>query len=496
MASTDTEWIRVEGPDDLINSEAMWYTRANRIPTDLYYSSLSSSTYNRPGLHDWDLLDNGIYGQWKGVGTATENVDGVAFRASVGLGRAPVRTASEAEIFCQKVIDYERSPERPQEMPRYRNVVYVAQHVDRSFKQVRKYAAGAEYYFVPDLAKERTLIFAEVLGTGAIDTIISYQDEDHWRNIPFDLDASSVGYGWHYVTDMTSFDPSYNTVLDHKVPVPTPYVAVYSDQTAVLDPMHFVLDGIGVDAAIADTHELATQVAEDFPLIDQRICLYTDGPDLQANGGIGFPAAVRYLSPETLDESLQPGPHFVSLNGHGNAGGCCNMNTVLPGLANGTRLFVVWAVSCDTCDLDSENAFGKKIIRHPGGGAVAYVGFSRNSIGYPGPMCRLAFFDKLRKTRHLSLLHDARLDMSNTDWVYRFDILSCTLYGDPEMPVYRDYRDAKLRFVGNLHTLELHEDRCPWVRYISRQCFFDSVEEGLSNGFDGCGFCLREHHMR
>ncbi|SPD73280.1 hypothetical protein PITCH_A1770017 [uncultured Desulfobacterium sp.] len=493
-AYTPTEWIRVEGPSEIINSEAMWYTRENRMPTDLYYSSLHGSTYNMPALHDWDLLNNGIYGQW----TKTENLDGIVYESSVGLGRAPVRNADQAAVFCQKLIDYEMTPERPAEQQRFRNVVYVAEHVDRNYRRVQKYPGDPKYYFLPDLANSRTLIFAEVLGTGVIDAIITYKNEDTYRCIPFDMEAGQGRSGWHYVKSATDFSPSYEEILFNiKIPVVTQFVAVYSDDSGELDPLHFVLDGNELDAAIADTHELAVQVGEDFPLVDQRICLYTDEPDLGWTAGTGVTATVRHLTQKTLTESLQPGPHFVSLNGHGNWTGCCQMNgNFISTFNNGSKVFVVWAVSCSTSEIDQPNAFGKQMVRHPGGAAVAYVGFSRSSIGYPGPKCRLAFFDMLKQTRHLARLHDARLTMWPVDWVHRFDILSCTLYGDPEMPVFRDYRDAMPIYVGNRGTKELHEDRCPWVRYITRRAYFSSVEEGLSCGYDGCGFCLREYHTR
>jgi len=494
-----TEWIRVEGPAEVINSEAMWYTYSNRIPTDLYYSSLHAPTYNVPGRHDWDLQNNGIYGQW----SAADNLDGVDYEASVGLGRAPIRNADQAMIFCRKVIDYELSPQRPAEQQRYRSVVYVAEHVDRSFRRITALTLGmasdADYYLN---LFGRTMLHAKVLATGAIDEIISHIDADQFRRIPFDTSAGPTRRGWYYAKGLYDPEPSILTnafleMMGIIIPVPTEFVAVFSQDAAELTPMHFVLDGNDLDPAIADTHELAVQVYEDFPLIDQRLCLYTDEPDLGWTAGTGVPATVRHLTSATLTPALQQGPHFVSLNGHGGPGGCCLMNNAfINGLNNGTRLFVAWAVSCSTSDMDNPDSFGKRMVVHAGGGAVAYVGFTRSSIGYPGPKCRLAFFDALRKTRHLARLHDARLNMWAADWMHRFDILSCTLYGDPEMPVYRDHRDAIPLFIGNRGTKELHEDRCPWTRYITKKAYFSSVQEGLSVGYDGCGFCLREHHTR
>ena len=78
--TTATNFVRVNGPAALINTTLQWLYRFNRIPTDLYYSSLVGPDYSMPGLHDWDLLDNEIYGQHPGGA----NTDGVSYAADIG----------------------------------------------------------------------------------------------------------------------------------------------------------------------------------------------------------------------------------------------------------------------------------------------------------------------------------------------------------------------------------------------------------------------------
>lgn len=60
-------------------------------------------------MHDWDLANNGLYGQH----TGSANLDRVEMGADVGVGRAPVATAAEAGAFVNKVLAYEmlRRPE-------------------------------------------------------------------------------------------------------------------------------------------------------------------------------------------------------------------------------------------------------------------------------------------------------------------------------------------------------------------------------------------------
>lgn len=103
-----TQFVRVEGPASLVNTQLKHCSYYNLIPTDLYYSSLTSyvnappasidstlfvvpSVYVPP--HDLDAIDNGIYGQVRRDNT---DLDGVIFRTDLSVGRAPVENAAEA----------------------------------------------------------------------------------------------------------------------------------------------------------------------------------------------------------------------------------------------------------------------------------------------------------------------------------------------------------------------------------------------------------------
>ena len=99
-----TTFVKVNGPAALINATLEWLYQWNTIPTDLYYSSLTGPNYSLPATHDWDLVNNEIYGQHNG-GT---NHDGVSYVADIGLGRAPVSSVAEADAFINKVIAYEQ----------------------------------------------------------------------------------------------------------------------------------------------------------------------------------------------------------------------------------------------------------------------------------------------------------------------------------------------------------------------------------------------------
>jgi len=103
-----TEFVRVNGPAAEVDADVQLLYEWNLIPTDLYYASLVGPGYDQPGRHDWDLLDNGVYGQHSWTG----ELDGVNYTPTVSVGRAPVRTGAQAATFVDKVIAYEKF-ERP-----------------------------------------------------------------------------------------------------------------------------------------------------------------------------------------------------------------------------------------------------------------------------------------------------------------------------------------------------------------------------------------------
>ena len=120
-----TEWVRVNGPSAQVNAKMVWYTDMNLIPTDLYYSSLYGAGYSIPGKHDWDHLNNNLYGQHN----AAKNFDNVEYHADVTIGRASVETIAEAEAFIKKVLEYEKwgsIPRPDSDYDRFRAMLFAA----------------------------------------------------------------------------------------------------------------------------------------------------------------------------------------------------------------------------------------------------------------------------------------------------------------------------------------------------------------------------------
>jgi hypothetical protein len=91
----DYEWSQ-----EIVPRRNVWYRRSyvghypdeDTIPSDLYFSDLDG---------DWNADGDNIYG---------ESTDDVDFYSDVFVGRAPVRTVTQAETFVNKVLTYEKSP--------------------------------------------------------------------------------------------------------------------------------------------------------------------------------------------------------------------------------------------------------------------------------------------------------------------------------------------------------------------------------------------------
>jgi hypothetical protein len=105
-SSWGTIWVLLGGQCDyewgqeIVPRRNVWYITSyggnypdeDTIPSDLYFSDLDGN---------WNADGDGVYG---------ESTDGVDFYSDVFVGRAPVRTLTQAEIFVNKVLTYEKNP--------------------------------------------------------------------------------------------------------------------------------------------------------------------------------------------------------------------------------------------------------------------------------------------------------------------------------------------------------------------------------------------------
>lgn len=441
--ATPTQFVRVNGNAGQVNARLQWLYQWNTLPTDLYYADLVGPNYNLPGLHDWDLLNNGIYGQH----TDSLDLDGVNYQTDISVGRAPVSNPAQADAFVNKVIAYEQF-RRPD------GVLLDSSYPRRMVLVSSDWGGPAEFYattatppgdqqFYHGAVSDHSLLKLKDVPSDLSWRLIAQVNPSDVRVIPYNRSASSSARGWHYAVSDADLSASETTVhvwgTTFHVPLPTHWAVVYGPE-AELAPQVFLLDRMEQDGSMHDQEQLRTQIAAELPAINTVSRLYQDELDLTPAEAAAAP--VDHLTEDHLRTALNAGPHFVSLSGHGNSNGCCWLSGAMAqNLTNGFHSFIGYADSCLTNQFDDEDAVSERLLYNPSGGAVAYIGNTRFSWIGVGDNFQRAFFHRLTSTRHLGLLNDIRTGMVNEATGFfrlynKWAIFTLNLMGDPEMPVW------------------------------------------------------------
>lgn len=508
-------FIRVNGPANRINDNMVCYVYENMIPTDLYYSSIFSPLYNRAGLHDWDLLNNGLYGQHNEDNYLQLNgFCGVDFRPDFSVGRAPVESQDEAKTFVDKVIEYDNwgATHPSADYNRFKKMLYVAKHWGY-FRIIKP--NNTTYLLDNQFYCNAAAGYALIRNSGAVNgydlQIRCCRGNNFKKKLEYNINADADSPGWYFAKSKTDLSPShfvfmlnnppYGMVIVHDNPIPTEWIVV-KGKLEDISPLYYEIDEEGVDNSVTEQEELLKWMHSNFPRINQVKRLYSDIADMTA-GGVWAGAELEDLTSDKLEQALNSGPHFVSLTGHGNFDSVANLDIEMAKrLNNGNKTFIAFADSCQTNEFDQNDALGECLLLRKGGGAVAYIGNTRFSWISLGALFRMEFFKYMKYFRHIGYLNDSRYCLINTSYspAHRiWTVYEQTLLGDPEMNVYRDDQDAIPRYVGNKKTKQLHQSTCQWVeKYManSNKKYFDSIEEGLRCGYDGCYYCLRDYDRK
>ena len=437
-SNTRTQFVVVRGPAALVNTKLQWLYQWNILPTDMYYSSLLGPNYSISGLHDWDMLDNGLYGQH----TNGDNFDGVSFSVDIGVGRAPVGTLAEAEVFVDKVIAYEqlREPDgTPLNLNWARRMTFVSTNFGgriginstvTSPPTDNKYHHGA--------GDAHTLIKLKDVFTELKWRLFVQVTDTDVREIPYTPEAEVTGRGWFFAKSDTDLSPS--EILFSlpwgvfRYPIATEWVVVYGNSDE-LAPSRFIFDKTVADDSMADQEVLRKLIQADFPAINVLRRIYEDEVDLPT-ADVASPSLQHYTK-DRMRDALNLGPHFLSLSGHGSQGGCCGVDSAMAqNASNGYLLPVTYAMSCLTADFASEDATSEKLLHNASGGAVAYVGYTRFGWIGAGDDYEREFFKHLGTSRHLADLNDTRLNLNYSGGAWRWHQFVQVLLGDPEMPVW------------------------------------------------------------
>ena len=453
-----TNFVRANGPASQLNERLQWLYEWNRIPTDFYYSSLYSwvwayheirvlfFTFKIPYVyvppHDWDALDNGLYAQYVNGADA----DGVIWQTDVSVGRAPVQSAAEADVFVDKVLSYERF--------RAPNGLWLDGDWPRRLVVVSDNWGGS-LRINPTTGDppgdDRFL-------AGSTSTLIKLKDRPgHWdfqliadiaiddrRELPF-KPSGGTGRGWQYATSAADRTPPSITInfwfFSFTIPLTSQWIEVRGP-AAERNPRWYVLDHVNPDGSMVDQEQLREQLRVEHAGWDQVTRYYKDETDLTPAQAAAVP--VEHLTSDAVRDALNAGPHVVSFSGHGSGGGCCGADRwMAQTLTNGWHTFIGYADSCLTSQFDANDAFGEDLLKNPSGGAVAYVGNSRFSWIGVGDDVQRRFFHRLTTTRHLGLANDSRLTALDFGYWHayaRWVMHALNLLGDPEMPIWRQGR--------------------------------------------------------
>jgi hypothetical protein len=488
-STTPTEYVRVNGPAAQVNVELFWLTNDNTIPTDLYYADvvgyparsangtwvevggagrLPARLVRLCGGHDWDQINNGLYGQWN----AGADLDGVRYVADLSVGRAPVDSAVQARTFVDKVLAYEQQSGWFATTAWLRKLLMVSSNWGGRTGYWPAAVLTDDHYTKLSTADHAVIQLSAAPSTNV--ELLTHVTDDDERRLPFRLDAGPGKRGWYYAVSGTSTTPSVFIVnlpwsTPVEFPLPSRWIVAYGTPDEMA-PQFFVLDDSAADGSMLDQESLRTQLQTDVPDWSDVARLYEDDVDLSPAAMTAAPLA--HLSADRLEADLDAGPHVVSLSGHGYWGGCCGLSpSMRTSLTNGHHTFIGYADSCLTNQFDVEDAISELLVENENGGAVAYEGNTRFSWIGVGDDFQRNFFKGLPATRALGLLHDRRLAMlgANTGFwpVYnRWTIFSLNLIGDPEMriwtfPPWRLCLDlpSKVHLGRTLSVQVLHNDR-------------------------------------
>ena len=453
--TTASQYVRVNGPAWLLNTRLQWHYHWNQLPTDFYYSSLQSwyvgtrsvdfgwFRFEIPWVyepdHDWDVRDNGVYGQCTDGG---RDLDGVHLSTELSVGRVPADTADEARGYVAKVAAYEGLEGSVGLRP--------DQFSGSMFLASSSWGGPQWLTATPDpvptdghysARADHSLLHVDTVPDSWDYEVVSHLNDTDRRVLPRKTSTDPATRGWYYARSATDNRVAEIDLLFFTLSYRTPWVVVHGSP-AERQPQGFAVDWTGQDGSMSDQETLRRQVDVGLPGIGSFRRAYEDELDLAWWERLAAP--VRHLTTSVLQEELERSPALVSLSGHGNGGGCCGGSVWLAqSLRNGPLCFVGYADSCLTSEFDSDDAFGEALVTNPDGGAIGYVGNSRFSWIGIGDDYQRAFFDRLRTTRHLGQLNDTKVAVAaaNSPSAYwRWPVFTLNLLGDPELRVRRQAR--------------------------------------------------------
>lgn len=429
-AGQSSRFIIVEGPSCVIDDDYYWFRDVNSIPSDFYYASLVGNGYAKPGRHDFDSNNNGLYGQYHWSGGSDQTLDAVDLWSDVWVGRASAETGAQARAFVDKVLTYERleTPDGQSSVDAtyLQKVLYASAYWGREhhWRQADTSIPPAEGTFTHAAAsnttKVRTRFDLTLSGTTPSHRLVARQAASQVV-VPYNTAASAASLGWYFAA---------SDAYAAQSATPTRFVKVLGPEGDI-DPNSFFWDPTGLELAASEKEYLRGLMNGWYPSFTSVERHYEDYFDLSA------PPPLIPLEAQTIRAALNNGVHFCSLTGHGWSGGCCGIDTSgEPDFSNERKYFIAFADSCSTARPDGGDSAAEISTLDPDGGAVAYIGNTRYSWIGVGDNYEQFFWGKLSMLGRAGLAAGLRLATGGVHVLWT--VYAQTLFGDPEMPVWTD----------------------------------------------------------
>jgi hypothetical protein len=523
-SSSATRYIVIRGNSSLLKGNFTVPSYLNMIPSDLYYGAVGPISMTMFG-HYWDADANGIYGWWdNGNPDGVNFIADISVGRAPVKNKDQAHAFVEKVLTYERYTDIRTNPMPKSCVFGNIDVGTIDDHNDANAQSVSYFTFAESGYvthikaYISGASPGNCVAAIYAVTGGKAGTLLAQSNPvnmgttfawvDFQMPSPY-LVTSGTTYGLAIMGDVlvnvkevsgkgqrdhnaassydkgfaTSFGPISGTAKQGAM-------SIYAIGTTFTDPhppdlgsdyvrkLCCVSDAWGsnwgagpldkprlslLDAACQDKEDIITQFHTMGIATDLLRRIFIDigfVPHIESDLSCGSDSV--HVAEELA--SVNDGPHFLSVSGHGKWDGCAGFSSIDPNWAwvekmtNWPYNSIYFVDSCLTNDFDADNwsdydrngghkvdsgavCLGKHLVTWNKGGAVGYVGYTR--WGVVGVSQEKAFWSALTKhgQAHLGkMLDHARAIGIGAAGAYPVHIMS--LMGDPELPVFTSIPEA------------------------------------------------------
>lgn len=335
---------------------------------------------------------------------------------------------------------------------------------------------------------EKMVVITHPNFTQIVQPLVDWKNQKGIKTSLYEYGNGSVGSS---LTSMKSFiqkmyddsNTTYFLLVGDFEKIPSPmktYATIGGSETVPADPSMMKLNGTD-NYADAFLGRLSVQTESDAKIVVEKLLAYEKNPD---SSGVWYKKAVgiassegkptdiswvqdmrkallayNYVSVDSIYQGKSPsvtkftdfindGRGWVNFMGHGNvtgfgfSSGFWYKSSHVNNLINGSMLPVIISVACSNGQFNGKNCFAEKWLKHPNGGAIAFLGSSPLQDWKPPQdgqkeMVRLLSLDEYISLGAIIYNGEAKMVEVKGDKADK-TFNTWTLFGDPSMMVYTD----------------------------------------------------------